>query len=232
MTPKDEPDLVKRGKDLGRMIKEGVWRDIEESVARDFSGPPSAAKPEGIVTILFTDVEGSTDLVHALGDKRAHAVIRRHDAVLRGVFDEHGGVEVEHPGDSFMVAFPTATRAVECGVSLQPALDTDPEGETPLRVRVGMDTGEVIAEEDGYFGRTVFRASRIADLADGGQVLVSETTRLIAESGGFVFRDAGIHRLKGLGGSHPLYEVARTREITARERRSLPPGPDEADAGR
>jgi class 3 adenylate cyclase len=219
-----EPD---RGDALGRMIAEGVWRQIEESFA---SGPSTTpAKPEGIVTILFTDVEGSTELLHRLGDQAAHAVLRRHDIVLRRAFEDHGGIEVEHPGDAFMVAFPTATRSVECALALQPALDADAaqRSEEPILVRVGMDTGEVIAEETGYFGRTVFRASRIADLAAGGRVLVSETTRLVADPALFAFQDLGERSLKGLGGAHRVFEAGPLPALLARERRDRPVLPSE-----
>jgi class 3 adenylate cyclase len=210
------------------MITDGVWRQIEE--AFDEGAHTSPAKPEGIVTILFTDVEGSTELLHRLGDRAAHAVLRRHDLILRREFEDFGGIEVEHPGDAFMVAFPTATRSVECALALQPALDADaaPRSDEPVLVRVGMDTGEVIAEETGYFGRTVFRASRIADLAPGGRVLVSETTRLVADPGLFEFQDLGERSLKGLGGAHRVFEAGPRPALLARERPprpALPPDP-------
>jgi class 3 adenylate cyclase len=220
-TPGHEDDAW--GDALSRTIQESVQQRVEDSITSRLGR--GKKKPDGIVTILFTDVEGSSDLVHALGDKAARAVLRRHDEVVRRVVTQCQGVEVEHPGDSFMVAFLTATRAIECGLSLQPALDADAHERraSPVRIRVGMDTGEVIVEDDGYFGRTVFRASRIADLAAGGQVLVSETTRLIAETAGFAFQDFGERSLKGLGGSHHLFEVVGSAALPPGEVAS-PPG--------
>jgi adenylate cyclase len=210
MTPTPGREQEAWGDALSRKIQESVQQRVEDSITSRLGRGDK--KPDGIVTILFTDVEGSSELVHSLGDEGARAVLRRHDDVVRRVVAQCQGVEVEHPGDSFMVAFLTASSAIECGLTLQPALDADARErrEAPVRIRVGMDTGEVIVEDDGYFGRTVFRASRIADLAAGGQVLVSETTRLIAETARFAFQDFGERSLKGLGGSHHLFEVVAT----------------------
>ena len=207
---------------LGRRISEGVLRQIEQGITREFGR--GTTKPEGTVTILFTDVEGSSALVHRLGDEAARSILRRHDDVLRSVFARHGGTEVEHAGDSFMVAFSTARRALACAVDLQrevAEVGRHHPGEA-IRIRIGMDTGEVIAEEKGYFGKTVFRAARIAAAAEGGQILVSEATRILAGADGSTFRDLGEHELKGLGGSHRLFEVAHTEVLPG----GKPGGPD------
>jgi hypothetical protein len=155
--------------EMSDAITEQVHEQIRSSIGR------GGAKPEGTVTILFTDVEGSTQLVHDLGDEAARSILRRHDAaVVRETVQSSGGTEIEHPGDSFMVAFPTARSGIDCALDIQRKLSAERRDrpETP-RVRMGMDTGEVIAEEKGYFGATVFRASRIADIAAGGQIVVS-----------------------------------------------------------
>ena len=165
-------------------------------------------KPEGIVTIAFTDIVDSSGLVFRLGDEAARSLIREHDAVLRDVARANEGVEVERAGDGFMIAFSTASRAVTFAIELQRALAAHPTtAPAGIQVRIGMETGETIAEEQGYFGKTVFTASRITDLADGGQILISQTTRLISGAGGFAFRDAGEHDLKGLGGPYRLFDV-------------------------
>ncbi len=162
----------------------------------------AARRPEGTATILFTDVEGSTVIVEALGDEEARAVFREHDRLVREVVGQHGGVEVEHEGDSFMLAFSSAPRAVRCAVELQRAL----ERQGALRVRMGLNSGEVIAEDDGYFGKAVFLASRVAARAAGGEILVSEATKALAGDG-VRFLDRGLHTLKGLRGAHRLLEV-------------------------
>jgi len=165
--------------------------------------------PEGIVTIVFTDVVGSTDLVHALGDERARAVLRDHDRIVREALEAHDGTEVERVGDSFMAAFRSARKAVEFALDLHERLARE-RIDPPVRVRIGMDTGEVIAEEKGYFGATVVRASRIAAQAGPGQTLASEATKVLAQAAApATFADAGERPLKGLPGSHPVFDVTR-----------------------
>ena len=161
------------------------------------------SRPEGTVTIVFTDVEGSTRLVDELGDEESRAVLREHDEVVRQRLRDHGGIEVEQEGDSFMIAFSSAGHAVRCAVDTQRAF-----ADHRLRVRIGMNTGDVLVEHAGYFGRTVFVASRVASQARGGEILVSEATRaLAADSAGVDLVDRGEHPLKGLKGLHRLYEV-------------------------
>jgi class 3 adenylate cyclase len=160
--------------------------------------------PDGVVTIVFTDVEGSSELVRDLGDHKAHPIMRRHDEVVRQVLAEHDGVEVERAGDAFMIAFRLPSKAVSFAIALHDRLAADGE----VRVRIGMDTGEAIREEKGYFGRTVFSAARIAELGQGGQVLASEATKVLAErNAGVLFVDLGEKELDGLGGSHRVFEV-------------------------
>jgi class 3 adenylate cyclase len=207
MAAGDEPEDIRGLKDA---IKRRVYDDILASTAR---GRKGKAKPEGIVTIAFTDIEESSRLVSQLGDKKARALIRRHDEVLRDTVRLHEGVEIERAGDGFMVAFSTASRAVEWAIGLQRALSADRElTEGGIRVRVGMETGEVIAEEHGYFGRTVFQASRISEVSLGGHIVASEATRLVAGPEQFSFSDLGQHQLKGLDGSHRLFDVSWNEE--------------------
>jgi class 3 adenylate cyclase len=186
---------------LGDMLADRIYRQMERAIA-------GSDLPEGTVTVVFTDVEGSTGLVRTLGDARARVLLRRHDELVRAALHEGGGEEVEHPGDSFMAAFRTATGAVACALDIHGRIDAEREArpETP-RVRIGMDTGEVIREDEGYFGATVFRAARIADAADGGEVLVSQVVRLLAAGAPVDFVDAGERELRGLAGRHPLFRV-------------------------
>lgn len=161
-------------------------------------------RPEGTVTVAFTDIEGSTELLERLGDERAREIFRAHDRVVRESVEKGGGVEVEREGDAFMLAFSSARRAILCSIDLQRAFD---RSGLPVRIRAGLHTGEVIAEEHGYFGRAVFVASRVSGAAAGGEILVSELTRNLAGDDGVSFRDRGVHRLKGLKEEHRLYEV-------------------------
>jgi class 3 adenylate cyclase len=154
------------------------------------------------VTVIFTDIEGSTALVESLGEAQARELFREHDRIVREVVAAHSGVEVEHVGDAFMLAFSSARRAVLCAAEIQRALE---EGD--VRVRIGANTGEVIAEGDRYFGRTVFLASRVAGQAAGGEILVSELTHRLAGSDEIACRERGEFELKGLKGAHRLFEV-------------------------
>jgi class 3 adenylate cyclase len=127
--------------------------------------------PSGTVTFLFTDIEGSTRLLHELGDAYAD-VLAEHRRVLREAFVRHGGVEVDTQGDAFFVAFARASDALAAARGAQVAL-----GGGPVRVRMGVHTGEPIVTDEGYVGLDVHRAARIAAVGHGGQVLVSRGSR-------------------------------------------------------
>jgi predicted ATPase/class 3 adenylate cyclase len=156
--------------------------------------------PRGTVTLLFTDIEGSTRLLHELGDRYA-AVLAEHRRVLRDAFERHGGVEVDTQGDAFFVAFQRAGDAVACAAEAQDALAA-----SPVRVRMGIHTGEPAVTDEGYVGIDVHRAARIMGAGHGGQVLVSQTTRDLLEPGA-PLRDLGEHRLKDLSAPQRLYQL-------------------------
>ena len=166
-------------------------------------------QPEGTVTVLFTDIVDSTSIVQQLGDEGARALFRDHDCLLRAAVEQHGGVEVKHQGDGLMVAFSSARHAILCSIDMQRAIDghNAEHGEHMLRVRIGLHTGEVIAEEQDYFGETVIVASRIKDVASGGQILASGLTKALVRENGARFADRGEHQLKGLREPHQLFEV-------------------------
>src|ERR671930_2162090 len=161
-------------------------------------------RPEGTVTVLFTDIVDSTPLVHRVGDERAREVFKEHDRLVREALERTGGVEVEREGDQFMLAFASARAALRCAIEIQRVLA---ESDIGVSVRAGANTGDVIAEERDYSGRAVFVAARVAEQARGGEILVSEITRHLAGDEALEFRERGAHELKGLRGSHTLYEV-------------------------
>src|ERR687892_1905733 len=127
--------------------------------------------PTGVVTLLFTDVEGSTRLLHELGDGYGEA-LHEHRRRIRAAFAEHEGVEVDTQGDAFFVVFGRASNAVAAAADCQRALAGG-----PIRVRMGLHTGEPRLTEEGYVGIDVHRAARIAAAGHGGQVLLSQATR-------------------------------------------------------
>ena len=161
--------------------------------------------PTGIVTFLFTDIEGSTRLLQTLGPDYA-SVQDDHTRLMREAIAEGGGVEIRTEGDAFFVVFPTALGAVRTAAAAQRALGSHPwtHGE-PLRVRMGMHSGEGTLGGDDYIGIDVNRAARIAATGFGGQVLVSDSTRALVEHDlpeSLRLRDLGTHRLKDL--PHPM----------------------------
>ena len=156
--------------------------------------------PTGTVTFLFTDVEGSTRLLQEQGQRYAD-LLDEHRRILRGAFARHGGVEVDTQGDAFFVAFPSAADAVAAADEAGHALDGG-----PIRVRMGIHTGEPLVTDEGYVGIDVHRAARIAAAAHGGQIVLSETTRGLLERETAV-RDLGEHRLKDLIGAERLYQL-------------------------
>jgi predicted ATPase len=153
--------------------------------------------PSGTVTFLFTDIEGSTRLLHDLGDAYADA-LAEHRRDLRAAFERHGGVEVDTQGDAFFVAFSRAKDALSAAVEGQQALTG------PITVRMGIHTGEPLVTDEGYVGLDVHRAARIAAAGHGGQILVSQTTRDLLEEN---LNDLGEHRLKDLTAPVRLYQL-------------------------
>jgi predicted ATPase/class 3 adenylate cyclase len=156
--------------------------------------------PSGTVTFLFTDIEGSTKLLHELGAERYAEALAEHRRILREAFGAHGGVEVDTQGDAFFVAFPTAPGALAAAAAALDRLSTG-----PIRVRIGVHTGTPHVDEEGYVGVDVHRAARIAAAGHGGQVLISATTAALLGSEGLL--DLGEHRLKDLSAAERLYQL-------------------------
>jgi class 3 adenylate cyclase/tetratricopeptide (TPR) repeat protein len=180
----------------------------------------SEGLPEGTLTLLFTDVEGSTDLTTRLGDEEAQKILRSHRQLVQRQVEQFGGQQIKGTGDGSMVAFTSARRAVECAIAIQRALRDRNEGypREAVPVRIGLNSGEVIREEgpDGrgdLFGATVTAAARIAAKASGDQILVAETVKaLLGAVKDVEFADRGRFRLKGFADRWRLYQVLWERE--------------------
>lgn len=156
--------------------------------------------PSGTVTFLFTDVEGSTKLLHSLGAEEYSKALAEHRRVIREAFAAQGGVEVDTQGDALFVAFPTAPGALQAASA---ALEGLAPG--PIRVRIGIHTGTPLLSHEGYVGVDVHRAARIGACGHGGQVLVSASTAALTGTDGL--RDLGEHRLKDLSAPERIYQL-------------------------
>ncbi len=183
---------------------------VAAAVQREQPDLRGRAAPDGTVTLLFTDIEGSTALNERLGDQRWLELLRAHNAIVREHVDARGGYEVKTAGDGFMIAFSSAHRAVQCAIGIHRAVAAFSQAhrEEPIRVRAGLHTGEPIREADDFFGKHVALAARIADGARGGEILVSALLRDLIESRGDIhFGAKRSVELKGLSGAHNVYDV-------------------------
>ncbi|MCH8921233.1 MAG: tetratricopeptide repeat protein, partial [Chloroflexi bacterium] len=170
----------------------------------------SQAAPDGTVTILFSDIEGSTAKTEELGDQRWMEVLREHNAIIREQLAAHDGFEVKSEGDGFMLAFQSARKALKCAIETQKAFAKRAESsEVPILVRMGLHTGEMIKEGDDFFGKHVNLAARIAAQADGGEILVSSLLKELTASGGDIdFGEPRTVELKGLAGAQEMFPIS------------------------
>jgi class 3 adenylate cyclase len=175
-------------------------RWLDSPAGQTPSSPVPRELPSGTVTFLFTDVEGSTRLLHELGQEGYAIALAKHRGVLREAFAANGGVEVDTQGDAFFVAFPTAPGALQAAAQAMDGLSAG-----PIRVRMGIHTGTPYLGEEGYVGVDVHRAARIAACGHGDQVLVSASTAALVDAD--ELRDLGEHRLKDLSAPERLYQL-------------------------
>jgi len=215
---------------------EAALRSIDEFLGEGEEAAAGAEPPAAgaFRTVLFTDVAGSTSMMQRLGDAKGRAVLREHERITREALKAHGGTEVKTMGDGFMACFSSATGALECAIALQRAFAewnadvgaalAPPQGAALLRqaqdahtepvevrVRIGLNAGEPIAEEQDLFGTAVIVAARIAAKAEGGEILASNVVRELVAGKGFLFSDRGDVALRGFEDPVRLYEV-RWRE--------------------
>lgn len=166
---------------------------------------------EGTVSIVFSDIESSTEMATTLGDSKWFGVLKRHNEIIRKAVKKYGGNEIKSQGDGFMLTFPSARTAILAMSDVQRDLvkQAMEHPDTPIRVRVGIHTGEAIVDAGGdLFGKHIIVAARIANLADGGQILASSITKEIASARHDVhFADPREVALKGITGVQLVYDV-------------------------
>lgn len=192
--------------------------------------------PSGTVTFVFTDIEGSTGLLKQLGE-RYDELLTDHRRIVRDTFTSMDGVEIDTQGDAFFFAFGRARDAVEAAVEAQRAhASTSWPDDATVRVRMGLHTGEPALGSEGYLGLDVVRAARICTSAKGGNVLLSETTRLLVGSSlpeGVAVHPVGARHLKDIDQPEQVYELAIDGVEAAEPEEPMvaaPPGPPPAPA--
>ena len=197
-----------REKGFGGAIRSSIedlagWAQVERPALVTMAGP------DGSVAIFFSDIEGSTELNERLGDKEWVRLLARHDSVVRSAVDRHHGHVVKTQGDGFMVAFPSAEDAVRCAVAVQRAFDKGSrKGKAPVLVRIGIHQGDVVHRDNDIFGRNVAQAARVAALAGGSEILVSESVAEVVDAcEDIVLTEQREVRLKGLSGVHVVTVV-------------------------
>ena len=200
------------GESAGYMFEDSqaVLQAIDEFLGEGEEVAAEAEAPEAgaFRTILFTDVEGSTALTQRLGDAKARDLLREHEGMVREALKAHGGSEVKTMGDGFMASFSSATKALHCAIAMQRAFAQHSESaEEPILVRVGLNAGEPIAEDDDLFGTAVNEAARITAAAKGGEILVADVVRQLTKGKDFLFADRGDTSLRGIEDPVRLYEV-------------------------
>jgi class 3 adenylate cyclase len=173
------------------------------------------------VSVLFTDLVGSTELLQRLGDEEGNRVRGSYFGTLREIAREHGGREVKNLGDGLMIVFVSTRRAVASAIEMQRAVAAQ-AGENALGTRIGLNVGEVIATEDDYFGTPVVVAKRLCDRATAGQALVSDIVRvLVGSDAGFAFVSLGQFDLKGIPAPVGVFELdwrCASKQTVERER--------------
>ena len=196
-------------------VKDSVQMLVRSMESQHFpsgSNQPEASYPtsEATATIMFTDMVESTAMMERLGDRLGRHVMSRHDQIMRRQAAEHHGVEVKSTGDGFMLTFPSVRRGLLCAIAMQEALvkSNKEHSESPILVRIGLSVGEPIRDDEDLFGMSVIIASRIATMANSGQVLISQIAySLVSNGGDFRFRPLDPVELKGIDGAHHLYEL-------------------------
>jgi adenylate cyclase len=196
------------------LINKGFGAAVRNSI-EDLAGWAQVERPDlarltadGNVVIVFSDIEGSTECNEMMGDRAWVKLLGRHNQLVQKWVDEHGGHVVKTQGDGFMIAFADPEQAVRFSADVQRALQGDPERWKAIRIRIGIHMGTSVRRGDDLFGLDVAMAARVADQADGGEILVSEPVRdAIGELDGIEVGDPREVELKGLRGTHNLYPV-------------------------
>lgn len=204
----DYSDFAAIGKDLRREMRDQFRqqrhdrRGVDRADVRTTTVDPTPTdRPsDGTVTILFCDMVDYAGMTERLGDQASHRILHEHHRIVREALSRHGGREIKVQGDGFMVAFSGVARAMRCAIDIQRAFRSlVPVDGEKIAVHIGINTGDAVQEEDDYLGYTVIVASRLADTAAPGEILVSSLSeQLVQGSGEFTFDGHRETHLKGM----------------------------------
>ncbi|BBX69511.1 adenylate/guanylate cyclase domain-containing protein [Mycolicibacterium psychrotolerans] len=203
-------------KNADALIRHGIVGNVRSSVdelaawARVERPDLARITSDGRVVLVFSDIEGSTQRNESLGDREWVKVLERHNGLVQRQVADHHGYVLKNQGDGFMVAFAEPADAVRCSMSIQRALLDETERYDGIRVRIGIHAGTSVRRGDDLFGRNVAMAARIADLAAGGEILVSGELRNAMRSDDIEFEEPVEVELKGLSGTQSVSSVKLT----------------------
>jgi class 3 adenylate cyclase len=198
------PNIEVLGVELPTSLEE-----LEQAVRQERPDLSAATAADGTVTLVFTDIVDSTVLTARLGDRAWMETVRRHHDVIRREVEARGGRVVETQGDGALLAFPSARRAVSCAGDIQRAIGRAfADASPPVRLRIGVHTGDALRDADRFFGTTVNYAARVASHALGGEILVSNIVHDLVDGPEVAFLESRDVELKGLDGVHRLFAVA------------------------
>ncbi|MBO6521768.1 MAG: adenylate/guanylate cyclase domain-containing protein [Rhodospirillales bacterium] len=188
--------------------------DFADIVKMWTSDSAARAQAQGIVCIMFTDLVGSTQMTHERGDYGAQEIVRIHNAIVRTALATNHGKEVKHTGDGIMASFSTAPNAVRAAMQIRDSLaEHNARDDTlPVRVRMGLNAGEAVQEEDDFFGTTVQLAARVCDKAGEGEVFITDNVRELSKAQGIGFEEAGKYEMKGVPEPMTLFRVTQAIE--------------------
>jgi len=183
-------------------------RHLESSLT-EWNKPKAKEEQSGPVTVLFTDIAGSTAMTQALGDAGAQKVVRAHNRIVRDALTDHAGKEIKHTGDGIMASFAKTTDGVAGAIQMQrqTLLHNQQNPDLPLGLKIGLNAGEPISEDNDLFGSTVQMSARIVDKAQKDEIFVSEIVRGICEGKGYKFLNRGGYEMKGFAEPPTLFEV-------------------------
>ena len=199
----------------GRTSMSSFKDDQKEAVTHfktaitEWNKPKRKEEHSGPITVLFTDIEGSTQMTQMLGDEKVQTLLRVHNRIIREALTQHSGKEIKHTGDGIMASFVRTTNSVDAAIQMQrtAAAYNQQNPKLPLHIKIGLNAGEPIVEDNDLFGSTVQMSARIVDKAKADQIFVSENIRSICAGKNIPFINKGVFKMKGFSEEPILYEI-------------------------